>query len=160
MRKLLLVTILLSTLAAAQDPAGRLTAAARLWARIHYTHPWLAAKDIDWDRAFADAAPKILAARSKEEYATAVGGMLAELGDPATYLLTPVDLGRRTPRLPSFRREADIVILDPGIGGPEPFQKMIPGLMLELAKPDVRGLAIDARNSPSINLKTAVALSG
>ena len=147
--KQILAIFLFSTLAAAQDPTARLTAAAKLWARIHYTHPWLAAKDIDWDRSFAEAAPKILAAQSKEEYRAAVSGMLAALGDPATYVATPPDESRLTPREPSFRREQDIVVLDPGIGGPAPFLKMVPELLTELAKKDVRVLVVDARNSPS-----------
>ncbi|MFN0104236.1 MAG: S41 family peptidase [Bryobacteraceae bacterium] len=160
MRKLILATVFLSTLAAAQDSSTRLATAARLWARIHYTHPWLAGKDIDWDRAFAEAAPRILSAGSKEEYATAVNGMLAALGDPATYLRTPIDPGQFTPRLPSFQRDGDIVVLDPGIGGPEPFQKVIPDLLAELAKADVRGLVIDARNSPSFIQRWSDSITG
>ena len=149
MSKLILAAALFAALGSAQDSTARLTAAARLWARIHYTHPWLAAKEIDWDGAFADAAPKILAAQSKEEYSAAMSDMLAVLGDPATYLRATPDPGRSASREPSFRREGDVVVLEPGIGGPEPFQKIVPALLAELAKEDVRGLVIDARTSPS-----------
>ena len=63
--KPILAGLLLSALAAAAPHSTtRLATAAKLCARIHYTHPWLAAKEIDWTRAFAEAAPKILAAHS------------------------------------------------------------------------------------------------
>ncbi len=149
MPKLILASALFAALAFSQDSTARLTAAGKLWARIHYTHPWLAGKEIDWDGAFASAAPKILAAQSKEEYSAAVSGMLAALGDPATYLRATPDPGRSASREPSFRREGDVVVLEPGIGGPEPFQKIVPAVLAELGKKDVKGLVIDARTSPS-----------
>jgi len=148
-RKLILISILICSSAAAQDAASRLAAAGRVWAHLNYTHPWLATKEIDWDRAFAEAAPKILAAKTKEEYAAAVDGMLSALGDPATYVKPLPDQGRFVPHPPTFRKDQDIVVLDPGIGLREPFQKMVPALMAELAKTEVRGLVIDARDSPS-----------
>jgi hypothetical protein len=42
----------------AQDGMPRLAAAGKLWSRIQFTHPGLASREIDWDGAFAKAAPK------------------------------------------------------------------------------------------------------
>lgn len=66
----------------------RLTALGRLWTTIEYFHPYLAYRhDIDWDAALVAAIPKVKAAVTAVEYATAVHSMLAVLGDPATRVI-------------------------------------------------------------------------
>src|SRR5215470_19741416 len=63
----------------------RLAALGRLWGVINYFHPFLAYKEIDWDAALIAAIPKVGAAKSTEEYRAAIDGLLATLGDPATF---------------------------------------------------------------------------
>ena len=63
----------------------RLAALGRLWGAVNYFHPFLAYKEIDWDAALIAAIPKVSAAKSTEEYRAAIDGLLATLGDPATF---------------------------------------------------------------------------
>jgi C-terminal processing protease CtpA/Prc len=62
----------------------RLTQVARLWGTVRFLHPYLAYKEIDWDAALVRAIPAVRSARTPQEYAAAVQGMLAALGDPVT----------------------------------------------------------------------------
>ena len=64
----------------------RLIAIAKLWVTVHYFHPYLAYREIDWDKALVDALPKIRAAGSKSEYASSIQSMLDALKDPLTYV--------------------------------------------------------------------------
>ena len=63
---------------------------ARRGERWRYVHPFLAYQDLDWDAALVKAIPKVEAAKTKDEYAAAVGEMLAVLGDPATGVVSKV----------------------------------------------------------------------
>jgi len=63
----------------------RLPAVGKLWVTIKYFHPYLAYRDIDWDKALVEALPKIRAAGNSAEYRAAVQSMLDALHDPATY---------------------------------------------------------------------------
>jgi C-terminal processing protease CtpA/Prc len=63
---------------------GRLAALCKLWGTVKFFHPYLAYKDIDWDAALIQAIPKVSAARSKEEYKSAIDSMLASLKDAST----------------------------------------------------------------------------
>jgi C-terminal processing protease CtpA/Prc len=65
----------------------RLAALAHAWGEVRYRHPWLATRDIDWDRALVEAIPRVNAARDTAAYAQAVEGMLAKLEDPATHVV-------------------------------------------------------------------------
>ncbi|MGA7382273.1 MAG: S41 family peptidase, partial [Terriglobales bacterium] len=93
----------------------RLVALAKLWAAVKYFHPYLAYRDnIDWDGALVRTIPKVDAARNGEEYATAVEGMLNELGDPVTHVLNasvPPSPSSSAERQPTFRRNADGVLV-------------------------------------------------
>ncbi|HTQ80715.1 MAG TPA: hypothetical protein VMM92_12010, partial [Thermoanaerobaculia bacterium] len=71
------------------DPAAalrvaRLSHLIRLWGALRYLHPYLAYRDLNWDAALLNAIPAVRAARTREEYRSAVQGMLALLNDPAT----------------------------------------------------------------------------
>ena len=70
----------------------RLIDTGKLWITVKYFHPYLAYRnDIDWDKALADALPKIRAAASPEDYVAAVNAMLATLQDPLTHVVSPAD---------------------------------------------------------------------
>jgi C-terminal processing protease CtpA/Prc len=63
-----------------------LLATGKLWITVKYFHPYLAYRDIDWDKALVDALPKVRSAATPAEYATAVNSMLEALKDPATHV--------------------------------------------------------------------------
>ena len=89
-RRYLLAAALLSSSCLAQFPSEneRLMAAARLWVTIEYFHPYLAYRDIDWDNALVSAIPGIRASTNTAEYRAAVSGMLEQLHDVDTYVIT------------------------------------------------------------------------
>jgi C-terminal processing protease CtpA/Prc len=91
MARLLLAFVLIASLSQAQTKYERLAATAKLWTYVKYVHPRVTASDVDWDRAFVVAAPKVLQANTDEQFGAAVGEMLATLKDPATRLPGPVD---------------------------------------------------------------------
>lgn len=66
--------------------ADRLLATGKLWATVKYFHPFLAYRDIDWDKALAEALPRIRSATTTAEYAEAVQSMLEALKDPSTHV--------------------------------------------------------------------------
>ncbi len=135
----------------AQDALPRLAAAGKLWARIQYTHPWLASREIDWDNAFATAAPKILAATIPLEYQIAIEALLRPLQDPATYVRIRNQDEAVAKRLPAFRRERGAIVFDPGHGHAEELDQIASSLFRAFAEEDVRGLIIDARRSPALD---------
>ncbi len=92
-----------SSLLLAQQPTtenDRLIATGKLWITVKYFHPYLAYRDIDWDKALVDALPKIRTANSAGEYAIAIDSMLAALHDPSTCALPKPELPR--PSFPKF----------------------------------------------------------
>jgi C-terminal processing protease CtpA/Prc len=89
----LLVFLVLACLCTAETPEARLAGAAKLWGYIKYFHPRVTSPEIDWDAAFATAAPQILAARSDKEAAGVIGRMLLRLEDSSTRLIA----GREDP---------------------------------------------------------------
>lgn len=63
----------------------RIAGLAKLWGAVKYFHPYLAYREIDWDKSLVEAIPKVNAAKTPEEYRTAVNQLLAALGDRSTY---------------------------------------------------------------------------
>src|SRR5271165_3186446 len=83
-----LVSLAASAIAQQNDPGtARLAATAKLWITVEYFHPYLAYQDIDWDKALAEALPKIRSAKSPDEYAAATQQMLDALHDQETHML-------------------------------------------------------------------------
>src|SRR5262244_2750517 len=101
----LVVSLIVAIPAAAQTPnveaekirIERLAALGRLWGVINYFHPYLAYKEVDWDAALIAAIPKVNAAKSTEDYRAAIDGLIATLGDSATYTTTDASPGMLTP---------------------------------------------------------------
>ena len=90
MRRFFACLTLCASACHAQESYDRLAATAKLWNYVKYFHLRVTAPDVDWNAAFAVAAPKALAAKSDEEMAAAVAEMLGALKDPSTRLLDPV----------------------------------------------------------------------
>jgi C-terminal processing protease CtpA/Prc len=70
--------------AAETERIDRLAQLCKVWGAVRHLHPYLAYKDIDWDAALIHALPRVRAAKTADEYATAVQSMLDALGDPVT----------------------------------------------------------------------------
>ena len=63
---------------------ARLAGVAKVWGTVKYFHPYLASREIDWDKALIDTIPKINAAKTSQEYQAALNQMLAVLNDKST----------------------------------------------------------------------------
>lgn len=70
--------------AAEEVRVERLVALAKVWGTVKYFHPYLAYREIDWDKALVEAIPRVSAAKTDENYKTAVNQMLAVLNDEST----------------------------------------------------------------------------
>jgi C-terminal processing protease CtpA/Prc len=62
----------------------RLVGLAKVWGTVKYFHPFLAYREIDWDKALVDTIPRVDAANTPQEYQTALNQMLAVLNDKTT----------------------------------------------------------------------------
>jgi C-terminal processing protease CtpA/Prc len=72
---------------------ARLAGLAKVWGAVKYFHPYLAYREIDWDKALIETLPKVNAAKTAQEYEAAVNGMLAVLADKSTR----VEIEAKTP---------------------------------------------------------------
>lgn len=63
---------------------ARLVGLAKVWGTVKYFHPYLAYRDIDWDKALIDTIPKVNAAKTRQDYQAALNQMLAVLNDKST----------------------------------------------------------------------------
>ena len=63
---------------------ARLAGLAKVWGTVKYFHPYLAYRQIDWDKALIETIPKVNAATTSQEYQTALNQMLAVLNDKST----------------------------------------------------------------------------
>ena len=66
------------------DRVDRLAGLARLWGTVKFFHPYLASKEIDWDKALIETLPKVNAAKTSAEYEAAINHLLSFLGDQIT----------------------------------------------------------------------------
>jgi C-terminal processing protease CtpA/Prc len=133
-----------STRAGAQPPApvgadahiDRLARVARLWGTVHFLHPYLAYKPIDWDAALVTTIPRIRDAKTAADYRMAVQHMLDALDDPVTRVLDPApDNAAEPSRTEAVRSlfhtvEGGVVVVDlaPFLStavGPEVFRQVI-----------------------------------
>jgi C-terminal processing protease CtpA/Prc len=85
------VAVVLSALCASasgqtQEDAriARLAGLAKVWGTVKYFHPYLASREINWDKALIETIPKVNAAKTPQEYQAALNQMLAVLNDKST----------------------------------------------------------------------------
>jgi len=62
----------------------RLAGLAKVWGAVKFFHPYLAYKEVDWDKALIEAIPKVNAAKTPQDYLTAINSILAILDDKNT----------------------------------------------------------------------------
>ena len=63
---------------------ARLAGLAKVWGAVKYFHPYLAQREIDWDKALVETLPKVNGAKTPQEYEAALNQMLAVLNDRST----------------------------------------------------------------------------
>ena len=66
------------------DRIDRLAGLARLWGTVKFFHPYIAYKEIDWDKALIETIPKVNAAMTSAEYEAAINHLLSFLNDRNT----------------------------------------------------------------------------
>jgi len=76
---------------------ARLAGLAKVWGAVKFFHPYLAYRDIDWDKALIETLPKVNAAKTPKEYETAVNQMLAVLNDKSTRATIEAETKPETP---------------------------------------------------------------
>ena len=69
-----------------QDDArvARLAGLAKVWGTVKYFHPYLASREIDWDKALIETIQKVNASKTPQEYQAALNQMLGVLNDKST----------------------------------------------------------------------------
>ncbi len=63
----------------------RLVGLAKVWGAVKYFHPYLAYRDVDWDKALVETIPQVNAAKTPQEYSAAINHLLSFLNDKNTY---------------------------------------------------------------------------
>ena len=63
---------------------ARLAGLAKVWGTVKYFHPYLASREIDWDKALIETIPKVNGAKTSQEYQAALNQMLAVFNDKST----------------------------------------------------------------------------
>jgi C-terminal processing protease CtpA/Prc len=121
---LLCVVLLLCQTALGQDKksaedvrVARLAGVAKVWGTVKYFHPYLAYREIDWDKALIETIPKVSAAKTPQEYETALNQMLAVLNDSSTRAAIESETKDTTPTTPStdakhVRIENKVLVID------------------------------------------------
>lgn len=66
------------------DRIDRLAGLAKLWGTVKFFHPYIAYKEIDWDKALIETIPRVNAARTAAEYEAAINHLLSFLNDRNT----------------------------------------------------------------------------
>lgn len=100
-----------------QQPAddariARLTGLAKVWGAVKYFHPYLAYRDVDWDRALIETIPKVEVAKTPREYQAAVNQMLAALGDKSTRAEITTDAVAAPPNQPAASAKEPVRVED------------------------------------------------
>lgn len=121
LRILLVLSILCQSAWAQKQPSQgdarvtRLVGLAKVWGKVKYFHPYLAYRDIDWDKALVEAIPKVNTAKTPADYQSAVNQMLAVLNDNSTRAEIETSTQTRAPAATEakpVRTENGVLIID------------------------------------------------
>src|SRR5215510_8223676 len=102
-----------SSITAEDARIARLEGLARVWGTVKYFHPYLAYREIDWDKALVDAIPKVNAAKTPADYEAALNQMLAVLNDKNTR--ADIETSTQTDSKPSaifIRKENGVLVIE------------------------------------------------
>ena len=97
---------------AADARIARLAGLAKVWGTVKYFHPYLAYRDIDWDKALIETIPKVNAAKTAQDYESTINQMLAVLNDKST--LAEIDAETK-PARPSTADASKLVRSENGV---------------------------------------------
>jgi C-terminal processing protease CtpA/Prc len=139
---------------------ARLAGLAKVWGAVKYFHPHLAYREIDWDKALIDTLPNVSAAKTPQEYESAVNGMLAVLEDKSTRAeieskAAPDVVTVGTTDEKPIKSENGIVVIKAAHIAPTVAKNngALPGLVTNVtqALPNARGVIIDVRTASEIS---------
>jgi hypothetical protein len=85
-----------------------------VWSAVRFYDPRLMLHEADWDGALVRAIPKMRAAQTSEQWAHAIGSMLAELSDPLTRVFRGNAARPGSAGVPLFRWDGDLLIVNIG----------------------------------------------
>jgi C-terminal processing protease CtpA/Prc/predicted secreted protein len=136
---------------------ARLIGLAKVWGAVKYFHPFLAYRDIDWDKALVETIPKVEAAKTPEEYQAALNQMLAVLGDKSTRAEIETGAKATPPNQPTtsakepVRAEDGVLVIEAmraaRIGGQDidAFRRLLG--KIDEAVPTAKAVVIDVRDA-------------
>jgi hypothetical protein len=131
----------------------RLAGLAKVWGAAKYFHPYLAFRDVNWDKALLESVPLANAATTPQEYKASIEHLLSYLNDKNTYAFT-ADVAK-APALPAtedrefMRLENGIVFIEPALAAvahskkPDPYYESLQKNFTLLAQ--AKAVVIDAR---------------
>ncbi len=122
----------------------RLLAVGKLWTTIKYFHPYLAYRDIDWDKALVEGLPKIRAAGNTAEYRAAIESMLDALHDSSTYVL-PEAATEQGAGFIKFEKRPDGALIVSRSESSEPNRDLVQELLKSIASSS--NIVFDLRSS-------------
>ena len=88
-----------------------------VWSTVKYLDPQMMIREVDWDGALVRAVPRVREAKTHDELAAAIGGMLAELNDPLTRVMKVDKHEPTNADVPPFRRDGDVLVVQLGPHG-------------------------------------------
>jgi hypothetical protein len=91
---------------------ARLVGLAKVWGTVKYFHPYLAYRQIDWDKALIEAIPKVNAAKTPADYQNAINQMLAVLNDKSTRAEIEPSAQTVAPTAKLVRTENGVLIIE------------------------------------------------
>ncbi len=144
---------------------ARLAGLAKVWGAVKFFHPYLAYRDIDWDKALIETLPKVNAAKTPKEYETAVNQMLAVLNDKSTRATIEAETKPETPATQPAAADAKLVHTENGVVVIDAAQiasaivkdrTALNRVLTSIneALPKATGIVIDARGSSETELYT------
>jgi len=138
---------------------ARLAGLAKVWGTVKYFHPFLAYRDIDWDKALVETIPKVNAAKTPQEYQAAVNQMLAVLNDKSTRAAIEIEIKTGTTDHPAqtkhVRTENRVLVIDAAqiAKAVTNDNSALNGFVANInqALPGATGVVIDARNTSKMS---------
>lgn len=136
---------------------ARIAGLAKVWGAVKFFHPYLAYRDIDWDKALIETLPKVSAAKTPQEYEAAVNQMLAVLNDKSTRANIEVEPKPETLTQPAaadakhVRTENGVVVIEAAqialaiAKDRTSLNRLVTSI--NEALPKATGIVIDARNT-------------
>ncbi|MGI8638908.1 MAG: S41 family peptidase [Pyrinomonadaceae bacterium] len=86
----------------------RLVGLAKVWGAVKFFHPFLAYREIDWDKALVEAIPRVNAAKTPQEYQAAINSMLAGLNDKNTRAQIRAEKPKTETQMPTVENKEPI----------------------------------------------------